>query len=520
MVSEEQKLKAREIVGSWDESKRKEFLDKYNALDSSKKEVVVSRLIGKEDSKKQTSDRYDFNVQDTLKPLKTIFGPQSGPEGLPMSPQRFMQAGAEYSDMARNMIMKRSGLAGAVENVPQINLTPRLGPVPPIGTRDIARFGAEQLASPLSYMGAAGTTKIGSRLMSKIPQTATSAVEKTFKPLVAAKNLSKNIIDSRKNLDKATVRHEILKDKIDHIRQVTIPDVKEKLVDASVNDAVLYKNKIRPLSRENSKIYKQGLDQAEAKATITQSKVKSIIDSTIDEAVDQNIPNNSPVLVKLKELAEKFGPKSEEYFDYNTATNSTRFIDDKLSIEQLRNLKSELFKIADNSQEGADDVANAIFMKNYGKEIAEQSSDFASMQSEYGPWVEAKKWAYRVFKPFTKDEIPNGNRVLRNIARGKASPEDFAYLERLEEGSGRFKGTGNMRNESTSMASKLKRVSDEIFTLRKQKYKTSKEIQHLKNLSTWRDRIAIGALTVIGAGALAGPLKFIAGTNRVSSESI
>lgn len=322
----------------------------------------------------------------------------------------------------------------------------------------------------------------------------------------------KDVFTSGKQLRSAQVAQERIGQSIERLKDAKAPAFQD-LVDSAVDDAVLYKNKLRPLSKENSKIYGEALDKIESQVNITQGKFKSLIQDTIDEAIEAGVPNNSPVLGRLKTIGEKYGSKSEEVID-DIFGRRTNIIDEKLSVNDLKSIKNDIFKIADETREGADDVTNAIFMKNYGREIASQSKDFAKLQGEYAPYLEAKKWAYRTFKPFTKDEIPNGNRVLRLIAQGKARPEDFAYLERLEQGSGRFKGSGIMRQKSESMAKELKSISDEINQLRRAAVKTKANVARLERLTNLRNWIAGGALTALGAGAVAKTTEKVSGAFR------
>jgi hypothetical protein len=309
------------------------------------------------------------------------------------------------------------------------------------------------------------------------------------------------VFHSGKNLRMAEGAQEAITQSIESLKDAKLPAM-EALIESSADDALLYKNKLRPVSKQNSAIYGNALDKIESQVTITQSKLKSILDDTVNEALDAGISAESNVLKKIKELGEKYGAKTESYFD-DLRGSQTRTLDEKLSVNDLKTIKNQIFKIADEAKEGADDVANAIFMKKYGNEIASQSSDFAKLQAEYAPYLEAKKWAYRTFKPFTKDEIPNGNRVLKAIAQGKGKLEDFEYLKRLEQGSGRFQGTGELRKQSQSMADSLQKISDDINQLRRKAVKNKEDIERLRRLVGVRNWITVGALTALGAGGVA-----------------
>lgn len=325
-----------------------------------------------------------------------------------------------------------------------------------------------------------------------------------IKGIKLAPGAVKSLFKSGKDLKRASSYGEKITESIENLKDA-LPSAKEALKDASIDDAVRYKKALRPISKENSKIYREGLKQAEVSAKLTQSKVSDVIERSVQEAIDQGIPENSPLLTEMRNMINEIKPGTKTKFDWQTLGDVPDTTDEKLTIEQLRNIKSRLFKVADKSQDHADEIANAIFMRNYGDEIASQSPGFQAMQTEYAPYVEAKKWAYRVFKPFTKDEIPNGNRILKRVASGNANAEDFAYLERLESGSGRFKGTGNLRGSSTSMAVKLKDAAEEIKELRRIKTKNSAEVKRLENLVKWRDRVVVSGLTTLGAlGAAKG----------------
>lgn len=404
-----------------------------------------------------------------------------------------MQAANYFYDTMKQKLVNDPVVAKAYNKLPETSMG-RLGPIQLPSQQSMAKGSLEALIDiGAGYAGEA----MGNRVVSTMQGT------KLFDPSRLIHRGKEIIGTSGKTLSEAEVRSERLTQKIEQLRDSIAP-AKEALNESAVNDAIKYKNNLRPLSRKNSAIYRQGLDLAESQANLTSSKVGSILDSSIKESLEQGISEESPLIKKLIEVKDKLQSKTETKWDYSSATNQEVPIDKRLSVEDLRNIKNQIFKVAEKTQDHADDVVNAIFMKNYGAEIGSQSPEFQVMQNEYAPFVEAKKWAYKTFKPFTKDEIPNGNRILKAIANGTAKAEDYAYLKRLETGSGRFSGTGNMRQESQSMADSLKSLQKEIVSLRRQKIRNSGDITKIRRLLAIKNQIIIGALSVLGIGTIGG----------------
>ena len=308
-----------------------------------------------------------------------------------------------------------------------------------------------------------------------------------------------DIFGASKKLSEAKVNTQVLINKADDLKDAG-RQAFEGLKDASTDDAVLYKNKLKPLSKSNSAIYRKGLDKAEKTFKFDEANLKGLVDDTISELSEQGIGTDSEVFNRLSKLSEELTPKSSRNFDYTVMQDVDTVEPVKnLTLEQVKNIKSSIFDVADKSFNYKDEIANAIFSKNYGSKVASNNPAFQKMQAEYAPYVEAKKWAYRTFKPQTAEEIPNGNRILKAIAQGKGQAEHFAYLKRLEGGSGRFKGTGNLRGQSQSFADELKNISSEINRIQGLKVKNRAEIQTLESLDRKRKYVIFGALATLGA---------------------
>ena len=314
----------------------------------------------------------------------------------------------------------------------------------------------------------------------------------------------KDIFGASKKLSEAKVNTQVLLNKGEQLTN-NYKQAWESLKDASIDDAVLYKNKLKHLSKSNSAIYRTGLDEAEKSFKFDTNNLKELVDESLQELSDQGIGTDSEVFNRLSKLSDDLSPKITKSFDWASMQDVEKIVPaENLTLEKVKNIKSDIFSAADKSSNYKDDIANAIFSKNYGNRIASNNPNFQKMQAEYAPYVEAKKWAYRTFKPQTAEEIPNGNRVLRAIAQGKGQAEHYAYLKRLEEGSGRFQGTGNLRSQSQSMADELQNISNEIKRLQGLKVKNRVDIQTLEALDKKRKYVIFGALATLGAIAGVG----------------
>lgn len=394
------------------------------------------------------------------------------------------------------VLAKASGVAGAVTSP----IAKLLGSAIKAGKYGSSAAGGALLGaaySPTEDFGDIKERAVGGAVGGVVGPLVTGAVSIGSK---VPKKLSE-VFGSAKKLDQAKVLKQSLVNDAENIK-IKQRDAFERLNDASVNDAIRYKNVLKPLSRQNSLIYRKGLEKAEQSFEFDSSNLKSLVDDSLSELSEQGIGSDSEVFNRLSKISEELAPKSKQVFDYAAQQEVSRLDPvKKLTLEEVKRIKSDIFNSADKSSNYKDDIANAIFSKNYGAKISSNNPEFQIMQNEYAPYVEAKKWAYRVFKPQTAEEIPNGYAVLKRVAKGTANEVDYAYLTRLESGSpqGMFKGTGNLRSESQSLGNELKNISNEIKSVQASKIKNTQDIQRLERLKNQRKYYILGALTSIGA---------------------
>lgn len=213
------------------------------------------------------------------------------------------------------------------------------------------------------------------------------------------------------------------------------------------------KEKLQQLFKNVSTTYRHGLDQAEeslAKRGVEVTPVSytnDVIEKTINELRDKGFPEDSPAFNEINNLKESL---SKQY-----KTNS-------ISLNDLKNIKNQVYdtlssgvKSGSKYADSADQVAN-IFLKNHGQYIGQLSPEIASLNKEFAPMANARAWASKTFRPYNENEIQRGANVLSKLAKSEVpNATDLNYLKQLEEGSGRFKGAGNLRGDLQSKGKSL-----------------------------------------------------------------
>ena len=111
-------------------------------------------------------------------------------------------------------------------------------------------------------------------------------------------------------------------------------------------------------------------------------------------------------------------PSSET--DYLGMSIAKAPVDDSMNIRDFKYLKDSVYgSLSKGVKAGTGpskpyDIAGEVFLKNHGKYLGSQSEEMAAMNKEYGPFANAKRWAYKTFKPGKEREVQRGATVLRN----------------------------------------------------------------------------------------------------------
>lgn len=318
------------------------------------------------------------------------------------------------------------------------------------------------------------------------------------------------------------------------------------------------KEKIAGVSKDNSTLYRQEMESAEPKKAIMSDEYyKEVIQPAIDHIESQGI-RPGPAYQRLKGMAEKYGPPP------SAATGETDMLGLAVKAEpeppvnfdlnELKNIKNSMYEdMGMPAQQGFaqhrdKDLSNDIFQFYHRNFLKNRAPEFQALQEEYAPMIRAQHFGHEEFRPQT-EEIDRGSNLLQKAAQGKASPDDASMLERLQKGSGPFKGTGDLTGKTGSIQESiqildknfkgdkdayLKAVEDRLAKIKEESaasvggvksgargkrdnllarqgtlQERKKELEHLHRIRNW---IVAGAAGAAGAAVLGNTGRFLGHT--------
>jgi len=225
------------------------------------------------------------------------------------------------------------------------------------------------------------------------------------------------------------------------------------------------KTKLQGLFKNISSTYRKGLDQAEnvliKKGTIIkpQEYIDDVIEKTFNELRSKGFPEDSPAFNEISKVKDNL---------------SNLYKSTELKLSDLRNLKNQVYdslsssvKSGNKYADANDQVAN-IFLKNHGEYIGKLSPELSQLNKEFAPMANARAWASKTFKPYNDFEIQRGANVLERIAKSDVpNKTDLNYIKQLEEGSGRFKGSGSLKGNVEKIGKDIKLTKESFDTAKK-----------------------------------------------------
>ena len=232
------------------------------------------------------------------------------------------------------------------------------------------------------------------------------------------------------------------------------------------------KGTLKTLFKDMSDTYNAGLANAEkAMAARGAQPVKDgfskVIDDTLKTAKEYRMDANDPVVKALNKVKA------------NLADGKP------LTLDQMVVLKREIY----DAKKMGNDFVNDEFMRNYGKFIEESAPELKTLNQDFGRMADAKKWADKNFKPYTEAEITKGQKVLEKLASGeKLDQTVINYMKNLSEGSGSFKGAGDLTGGTTKAGENIK-LTQKMYDDAVNKLMTSTDRQ-MFNAETDAQRIA------------------------------
>jgi len=239
--------------------------------------------------------------------------------------------------------------------------------------------------------------------------------------------------------------------------------LKTALSKESLNESQLAKGKLRTVFSDMTKIYKTSLDKIENDLVARgQSFNKNDLLSMIAEAQENielsGIPRDSKIFSLFDKAVEKVSGMSDDVIDLQSLKKFKNSFYDELSSGAQKG----------TSYYGENDHAISEFLKSYGKILETKAPELKVLNAEYAPMANARRWAMSNFKPFNVNEVERGMKILENVSKsGRVNQDYINYLKVLERGSGRFKGTGKIGEETLKAGQQLSTVQKSFNSAKK-----------------------------------------------------
>jgi len=425
--------------------------------------------------------------------FKTMGGLYQRTEAIPANIGRSIQKGdinIKNPLFSREIKQAVSGeQLGALSDIPErIGVDPTVSKA--IGLGAMAGIGnlmsTGKVAPALQTKGLVGSIKkdlvdvknISKFVASKLPGAKGRAVKAELKGYQTSLGVEKDIggrILSPSTLPRK-IQEKIATEKI-KVKQLTDKIDEQMNFDAQNVLEPKIKSRLPKIFKEGGTHYKEKLDEAsnlmvERGDGITRSEIEKLLQSTIDDAEGAMLPDGKPIEA-IHSLKVKYSSNPE----------LKKLPEDNISLQQFKQDVSDVYKSLSTRVKGGygynpEDVVGASLLDKWGTFIAEKSPEFAQLQTEYRPVVQAMKATQKLFKPNANPfEKTKGAGYLVQYAldraNNKLSQSQAALMKFIEEGTSFTPGMGNITKQltdfATSKAQAGKDLSKLVTTLAEQK---------------------------------------------------
>lgn len=345
------------------------------------------------------------------------------------------KAGAKLLPKITREGLKRKALRAAttfgVAGAAQIPEKTFIQPLSETGTQIAAQAGTGAILGATGEAIGAGGVKLGRKIKeikSKI---------KTGKPLeIRTAEIQRKLkeaatpgIERTKQLQqRLTKSEELLKEK----GQQEIEGLKRDVIKMSELETQKAKPEIKELSRRFSKSYGQKLEKM---PDITRGEANAIITEAENTAKAEGFDTN--ILLRIRkdykiepeEIQESlFGPQViKEGLD---PTKKISFKQFKQSIDRVKREMSAGARGAKLQFTPDDDIVANILFDKFGDYHSVNIPEFAKLQTQYKPLLQAIKEAHKTFKPGAMYDLTSGSKFLQDISgiEPKTGPRQIAKI--------------------------------------------------------------------------------------------
>jgi hypothetical protein len=239
---------------------------------------------------------------------------------------------------------------------------------------------------------------------------------------------------------------------------------------AAENGSIEFQKKLPDFFHANSEAYSTRLDEAgdlmaKRGDNITRTDMFKIAGQTLNDMREALIPEGSGSQA-IKALQEKYAPVSGA-----VRSNAMDSVPLREALQDLRNVRANLSASAAAGRTGftQEDLGVQFLNNNLGGFIKTKSPEFAKLQKDYQPVIQAMKEAHKIFKPNQSEfNTATATGFLKKAGMGKLEAGQEKLLSTLEQGSSFSPGVGNLSTPVKQVGSKIQSTIAESATQREQ----------------------------------------------------
>lgn len=243
----------------------------------------------------------------------------------------------------------------------------------------------------------------------------------------------------------------------------TVKILDEGLTAESEIVAKKFQEELPSIYRANGKIYEKRLDEAANKLIergeqITFREISSVTDDIVrnmdDALITEGAGRESIQAFKNKYSVKQIGEASK----FTRASTGERVggairsnADDAINLQELvQDIRTVRQSLSASAISGAkrftqEEVSISLFNKSIGDLVKTRSTEFAALQKEYSPIIEAMKASNRIFKPFKGEfETKTAESLLKRFGLGRTGSGEESLIQAIEKGSSFSPGVGSI----------------------------------------------------------------------------
>lgn len=286
----------------------------------------------------------------------------------------------------------------------------------------------------------------------------------------------------------------------DDTMKQNIEVMKVDLQKSAEKGSLQFQDKLQRFIRENSKGYRNGLDDvsnglAKRGANVTKGEMNNLLTKTVQEATEAELPVGRAQNVIQKLMETKYGTTQfSKNFTFTEIMNDIQLVRGSLACGVK----------AGRAGFAPDEVIVAVLNKNWGNIVGKRIPEFAKLNKSYAPVIQAMKKSHKIFKPYAgKLETKTGTEFLKRVGTGKAEAGELRFLQRLEKGSEFAPGVGKISQPVQKVGKQIKlleakrplagrAIQEQALTRQAglQRDLTAREAVITKNLQGWLSKLS------------------------------